>query len=42
LQLDSLEGTKMPCRASGYHSPAVLHKDDRRTDRRERRIATGA
>jgi hypothetical protein len=26
----------------GYHSPAVLHKDDRRTDKRDGRIGGGA
>src|SRR6478736_1242020 len=28
LRLNSLGGRKCLCRASGYHSPALFHKDD--------------
>src|SRR5258707_8495718 len=36
------KGRKCRVGASGYHSPAVLHKDDCRTDKRDGRIGSGA
>src|ERR1700704_4619852 len=36
------KGRKYRVGASGYHSPAVLHKDDRRTDKPDGRIGSGA